>query len=437
MVSGSKKNNHTAAAEIQPPELLTETAEPAQEPIPEEAETAAQSADNPAAVQEAVSEEPAAPQPKAAAPAKRERDSGIDLVKICAMYFVLSLHFCLYGGFYGFAMAEKSVAVISGFRMLSYECVPLFLIISGFLMGNAKPTAKHYIKITPIVVNSMIIAAITIAFKILVLQEHWEFYVWAESVYHLQQPGYGWYVNMFIPLYLMMPFINAAYRGMQTKKAKIGALIVLIFVANLAISVNRFRIIQHPEEKVAIGFTPNYFGSIWPFAYYWTGLMIAEYRPRIKKWILLPVLVLLLTGEVLLDRFTTDFGWDQGVNFTNEDFLNIFVAGTFFLLLYDIKIRNKIVRGILKAVASLSMTVYLLSYIGDCIYVRHFLEGENTPAIFVQRYFKIIPLHFLLTVLASFPVFYLGKLISWLIMKPLLWLSSLPERRKQKSAAAS
>lgn len=79
--------------------------------------------------------------PPATAPVKRERDSGIDLVKVCAMYFVLSLHFCLYGGYYTFPMADLSVTVISGFRMLSYECVPLFLLITGFLMGKAQPTA--------------------------------------------------------------------------------------------------------------------------------------------------------------------------------------------------------------------------------------------------------------------------------------------------------
>lgn len=55
---------------------------------------------------------------------------------------------------------------------------------------------------------------------------------------------------------------------------------------------------------------------------------------------------------------------------------------------------------------------------------------SNTPSATapVNR-FRIIPLHFLLTVLASFPVFYLGKFISWLIMKPLFWLTSLPQRK--------
>lgn len=137
----------------------------------------------------------------------------------------------------------------------------------------------------------------------------------------------------------------------------------------------------------------------------------------------------------MLDRFTTDSGWDQGVNFTNEDFPNILIASIFFLLLYDVKIRNQIVCKILKAVASLSMTVYLLSFIGDCIYVRKFIIGENTPAIFIQRYFKIIPLHFLLTVLASFPIYYLGKFISGLIMKPLFRLTS-PKNQNTESVSA-
>ena len=81
------------------------------------------------------------------------------------------------------------------------------------------------------------------------------------------------------------------------------------------------------------------------------------------------------------------------------------------------------------------MTVYLLSFIGDCIYVRKFIIGENTPAIFIQRYFKIIPLHFLLTVLASFPIYYLGKFISGLIMKPLFRLTS-PKNQNTESVSA-
>lgn len=370
------------------------------------------------------------------APVIQERDAGIDLIKVCAMFFVISLHFFLHGGFYGFSMKETQVAVMSAVRMLNYECVPLFLLISGFLMNKAKPTARHYIKITPIVINSFIIAGITIAFKILVLKEQFPFYIWAESVYHLQQPSYGWYVNMFIPLYMMMPFINAAYQGLQTKKAKIGMLFVLIFAANLAVTVNRFKFIRHPDAMVSIGFTPNYFGNMWPFAYYWTGMLIAEYRPRFKKSTLLLTLTLFLIGTVILNSFTTTAGWNQGIHFTNEDFPNIIIASTIFLLLYDIKIRNQIVCKVLKAVASLSMTVYLLSYIGDCIYVRKFIVGENSPAIFMQRYFKIIPLHFLLTVLASFPVYYLGQFISKLIMKPLFRLTT-PKDAKTERVSAS
>lgn len=365
--------------------------------------------------------------------AVQERIAGIDLIKVCAMFFVVSLHFCLGAGFYALPMKELPVSVIAVFRMLSYECVPLFLLISGFLMNKAKPNAKHYIKLTPIIVNSILIAVITIAFKILIMHENQPMFSWILSAYHLQEPVYGWYVNMYIPLYLLMPFINAAYQGMQTKKAKFTMLAVLIFVANLAITVNRFPIIRQPDGKVPLNFTPNFFTALWPVTYYWIGMMIAEYRPHIKKRILLPILAVLLSGTVLIDRFTTDSGWDQGINFTNEDFPNVLIASIFFLLLYDVRIRNRIVCNILKAVASLSMTFYLLSFIGDYYYFYHFLDGTNTAAAFVQHYFKIIPLHFLLSILASFPVYYLGKFISKLIMKPMFRLA---ERSQAKSEAA-
>ncbi len=361
---------------------------------------------------------------------RRIRYAGVDLIKVCAMYFVLSLHFFLYGGFYNFPIDAESVMVLGFFRMLSYECVPLFLIISGFLMGGAKPEAKHYIKITPIVMNAVLVSAIIIVFRMFFLHEKLPLATWLETAYHLQLPSYAWYVNMFIPLYLMMPFINAAYQKMDTAKAKFWTLGTLIFVANLAITVNRFKILDHPDGKAPIGFTPNYFGQLWPFAYYWVGLMIAEYRPHIKKWLCALVLALLLGGAVLLDRFTSPLGWNEGINFTNEDFPNILIASVFFLLLYDIRIKKRIIRKILAFIASLSMTVYLMSFIGDCVYLQHFLKAENSPWIFIAQYFKIIPLHFIASVAVSIPVYYLGKLLSKLIMNPLFRLAN----RKKKSA---
>ena len=368
-----------------------------------------------------------------------ERYAGVDIVKIIAMYSVLTLHFCLHAGYYSFPVGTRAGALLSLLRISSYMCVPLFLTISGFLMHKAEFCAKHYIKGIPVAINSYLVGVIVVLFKIFYLHEQWSPFVWFRSIYQFNQPSYGWYVNMYLSLLMLMPFINYAYRSLRTGKRKLAALVVLMLIGNFAVTINH-RPIMVDGEKSSLGWVPGYFSSLWPVAYYWSGMLIAEYRPRINKLITGGTALLLLIGEVAVNVVTAKpddgGGWYTGYNFNNEDFLNVIVAAFIFLTFYDIKIKNKVVCKILSAVAGLSMTVYLMSYIGDVLYVKHFIQGDNSPKIFIIRYLKIIPLHFLLTVLVSFPVNFLAKLLGKLVSKPFYWLAS-PKKKKAAAAAES
>ena len=368
-----------------------------------------------------------------------ERYAGVDIVKIIAMYSVLSLHFCLHAGYYSFPVRTRSGVLLSLFRIASYMCVPLFLTISGFLMHKAEFCAKHYIRAIPVAINSYIVGAIVVAFKILFLHEKWPTFVWLRSVYLFDQPSYGWYVNMYLSLLMFMPFINYAYRSMKSGKHKLAALIVLGIIGNAAYTINRIPITVE-GETTNIGWVPSAFVSLWPVTYYWCGLMIAEYRPKINRVVTALAALVLLMGEVAVNYYTVKpdqgGGWYTGFNFNNEDFLNVIVAALIFLTFYDIKIKNRAVCKVLSAVAGLSMTVYLMSYIGDVLYVRYFIKGDNSPAIFTARYFKIIPLHFLLTVLVSFPVNFLARFLGKLVSKPLYWLAS-PKKKPAPAVEAA
>ncbi|MBO4876843.1 MAG: acyltransferase family protein [Ruminococcus sp.] len=368
------------------------------------------------------------------------RYAGVDIVKIIAMYSVLTLHFCLYAGYYDFPVATGSGVLLSLLRMASYMCVPLFLTISGFLMHRAEFCARHYIKAVPVAINSYIVGVIVMLFKMFYLHEKWSPFVWFRSIYQFAQPSYGWYVNMYLSLLLFMPFINYAYRSMKTGRMKLAALGVIMLTANLPFTINNIPITVDGEAS-NIGWMPSYFCGLWPVAYYWSGMMIAEYRPKINKLVNVVIVLLLLLGEIAVNAVTAKpgegGGWYTGFNFNNEDFLNVIVAAFIFLIFYDIRIKNKAVCRVLSAVAGLSVTVYLMSFIGDVIYVKHFIKGDNSPAIFITRYLRIIPLHFLLTVLVSFPVNFLAKLLGKLVSKPLYLLADHGRRKKETSPAAA
>ena len=321
------------------------------------------------------------------------------------MFGVLSVHFCLYANYYGFPVNRADVGVLSLVRLMMYQCVPLFLISTGFLMRGAEFSLRHYIKAIPLILNSYIVGAVVVLYRILALNDRTPLLFQIQSIYQFNQPSYGWYMNMYMSLYMIMPFLNYAFRSMKTLKHRAGGLAVLILLANLAFTVNRFTLHTSAGDTL-IGYTPNYFSTLWCVAYYWTGMMIAEYRPKINKLLSGAALVVIFFAETVLNRLTAPEGggWNQGINFSNEDFVNIITGALMFLILYDAGIKSAAVRKALAFAASLSMTVYLLSYIGDSYYSLNLLTGEHTPAAFVQKYFTIIPLHFLLTLAASIPL---------------------------------
>ena len=355
---------------------------------------------------------------------KIQRSSGYDLLRVMAMYMVLSLHFFLYSGFYNQPMTETPIIIGGALRMLCYQCVPLFLMLSGALKRKAVFSAKHYIKIMPIIVNSWVVGLIVVAYKMIFNHEHWPLFTWLKSLWMFSQPGYGWYVNLYISLYLMMPIFNGGYQMLKSRKQKLAAVCVIAFTTTMAISVNRFTL-HLSIGDTNLGFMPNSYAGLWSLAYYAAGMYIDEFKPKVNKiWCGLAVILLLL-GEAVLNSVTTTDGWNQGITFNNEDIVNVIISSLIFLLIYDIDIKNQIIRKILSWISPLSMTVYLISWIGDSIYSRKLgAEGVNG---FVLTYLKIIPLHFLGCVLISFPINWLVGKISRSLMNPLFRLADKPK----------
>lgn len=72
---------------------------------------------------------------------RRERNYGIDLLRIVSMIMVTILHFSGYGGFLGTPENGLSYYVLSLIMVICYGAVDIFAIISGFVMYNS--TVKY------------------------------------------------------------------------------------------------------------------------------------------------------------------------------------------------------------------------------------------------------------------------------------------------------
>lgn len=132
----------------------------------------------------------------------KKRLFGYDLLKVIAMLMVPCLHFCLYSGYYNEQLVGTNMVFYLPVRQLFYQCVPIFLLLSGALNGKAEFGRKHYIKLTPIIVNSLIVALVVIMYRVLYLKEQVPLIIWLKEIWTFTEPGYGWYINLYISLFL-------------------------------------------------------------------------------------------------------------------------------------------------------------------------------------------------------------------------------------------
>lgn len=81
-----------------------------------------------------------------------ERNTNLDVIRCIAVFEVLSIHFFLNNGFYSTIVNSFEMYKQIFFRTFFMSCVPLFMILTGYLMSNKTLSLKYYFKISKIIV---------------------------------------------------------------------------------------------------------------------------------------------------------------------------------------------------------------------------------------------------------------------------------------------
>lgn len=74
----------------------------------------------------------------------QERNYNLDLIRSVAVIFVLSVHFFLNSGFYGIICEGEKMFVMCVLRTSFITCVPLFLMLTGYLMCKKELSLKYF-----------------------------------------------------------------------------------------------------------------------------------------------------------------------------------------------------------------------------------------------------------------------------------------------------
>ena len=169
----------------------------------------------------------------------KKRDSSLDLVRIVGLLLVLSVHFMARLNFNHIPMSGTVPYIMCLMRTVFMACVPIFLVLSGYLM-NRKTYGKGYYKNLIHTLGIYILASVVSVLDLKYRMEPISLKQAILGLFNYSDAPYAWYLEMYIGLYLILPLINMGYHGMETRKKKTILLLSLILVTSLPQITNIF-----------------------------------------------------------------------------------------------------------------------------------------------------------------------------------------------------
>ncbi|MDO5155646.1 MAG: acyltransferase [Eubacteriales bacterium] len=294
---------------------------------------------------------------------QRNREFGADLVRVVATFFIIGVHFFLYSDFYSVSQ-EEILFVLAGFvRWITFACVPLFLVLTGYLKGKAKWTPQYYRSLVPILVTWLLMSVIGIAFSIGYLHVEHTFGEWLVELFEYRASKYAWYIELYIVLFLLAPFLNEVFRGQQNKSFHKG-LLVTFFVVTILPSITNFYSVG--DERLRI--LPDYMVLLWPITYYYVGCYIAMYKPNPKKRNCIAVAVVAaLCQSVVTYIHSSGDSFDDLLKAGYADLFTFVITIAVFLMLYSVNTKKTKVRQVVTHISKRSLHIYLVSSIFDML----------------------------------------------------------------------
>ena len=300
---------------------------------------------------------------------EKKRYIGLDIVRVCAILFVLLHHSVTNLGLMGIDIYSWKWVSSLFLRELTYSCVPLFLILSGYLQKNKKLTLEYYKSIFPLYLSYAVISILTLAAVAIYDKSFLVEPVDAIlKILNFTANDYSWYFEMFLGLFLLIPFLNVLYNGIETKNGKLVLIFSLAFLTLLPDTVIGFSpYYDNTDATLALNILPDFFESLYPVTYYFIGAFIADFKPKVKAFAKLPLVIsVALIPTVITALYTHargEYAWYMMVGFQNICVCLSAIA--VFIALYDIEKCPAPIGFILGQISLCAFEMYLISFIWD------------------------------------------------------------------------
>lgn len=366
----------------------------------------------------------------------KSRDTSLDIIRIVAAFTVLSVHFFLHNGFYSQTVEGIPMYIACLMRTLFSVCVPLFMILTGYLMSRKTLSRKYYSGIIKTLVVFVLATIACMIFKHYIDGEQLGFKELLFSTLDFTGANYSWYIEMYIGLFLIAPFLNLAYSKLKSKRQKQVLVLTMVAITILPsfFNIYNFESAQWWTSPTASDtfqkLFPSWWAGFYPVAYYFTGCYLREYKLKIKT----PTLLALFAFSLIIFG-TFNYFRSYGTTFKSGSYIFWYGFEPYILSVFLFMLLKRIntesfstgAKIALWKISDLALGIYLISFIFDRVVYHQLCEVIPVMTDRIIWYFATVPLVFVLSALASAVMNIIAKYLIIAIKKFADFIKSIRE----------
>ena len=301
-------------------------------------------------------------QPKDVAIVNRKvRDIRLDILRIFALFCVIAFHFFLNSGFYDKIVIGKQMYIMCIIRSFFTVCVPLFIILTGYLLNRKILSKQYYKRIIKILIIYFICSVIYSLFAKYYLKEEMNLYIFLKKLLGYNGTRYAWYIEMYIGLFLIIPFLNIVINNLKNQKSFQLLLVTIIVLMGLPSVLNCF------DFKVL----PDWWMGTYPIFYYFLGAYLSRYPLKLntKLNIILLIIFTIFDGSFnFYKSYGKNYIWESWNGYSSIFVMIESLLAFNLILKIRFKAENNMRDKFFKTLSDACLGAYLLSCAFDSIY---------------------------------------------------------------------